>query len=236
MTEVDFAIAIGITIAIVSFIIFYTVGDFTEEMSIIRADQLDDAKVSLSNQILKDYLSDDLKKVEIMFEETSNKSHTESLKISLKPEDVTDEIHVYDDEFYEKSISTEYKTNEILVTLSVSFSPYEKEYFSLYYRGNSTSSISYDSNPSAVKVDAVILSEYDTPVISYQKCSDMISMSFDDLQSELGTDHYFQLQLTGCNFGPEPPETDVVIHRVSVLREDSDGSISSDVATLKVWL
>lgn len=236
MTEVDFAIAIGITIAIISFIIFYAVGDFTEDIGIIRADQLDSAKVSLSNQILKDYLSDDVKKIDMMFEEIGNTSHTESLKISLEPGDVAGDVYVYDDEFSEKSISVDEYTENITIVFSVSFSEYEKEYLSLFYKGNSTTKINYETNVTQKNVTGVIISEYDVPIISYEKCSDMMNMSFDDFRDELKTDHYFQLQLTGCNFGPEPPETDVVVKRMSILREDSDGSIVPDVAILKVWL
>ncbi|MBR9682448.1 MAG: hypothetical protein GOV02_02125 [Candidatus Aenigmarchaeota archaeon] len=236
MTEVDFAIAIGITIAIISFIIFYAVGDFTENIGMIRADQLDSAKVSLSNQILKDYLSDDVKKIEMMFEEIGNSSHSESLKISLEPGDVADDIYIYDDEFNEKSTSIDEYSENVTVVFSVSFSEYEKEYLSLFYRGNSTTKINYETNVIQKNITGIIISESSVPVVSYEKCSDMMSMSFDDFKDELKTDHYFQLQLTGCNFGPAPPDTDVVVHRVSVLREDSDGSIVPDVAVLRVWL
>ncbi len=233
MTQVDFAIAIGMTIAIISFIIFYAVGDFTDDMSMIRADQLDQAKLSLGNQILKEYLSEDVKKVEMMFEDIGGYSHSENLKISLEPGDVADNIHVYDDEFNEVSTSIDENSGNITVVFSVSFSANEKEHRTLFYRGNSTTKMTYESNVTAKNVTGILISEYDLPVVSYQKCSDV---TFDELRNDLRTEHYFQLELTGCNIGPEPPDTDVVVHRVSVLREDSDGSLSSDVATLRVWL
>jgi len=102
--------------------------------------------------------------------------------------------------------------------------------------GNSTTQINYESNVTEKNVTAKILSEYDVFVISYDKCIDLQSEDYDDIRNGLDLDHYFNLELTNCNVGPEPPDTDVLVSRIPVLREESDGSIVSDVAIFKVWL
>ena len=99
MTEVDFAIAIGMTIAIISFIIFYAADDFNQDISMIRSNELDHAKFSISNKLLRDYLVDDVSKISVMFENLQDSSNSQSLDISIQPDDFSDEIYLYDNEF-----------------------------------------------------------------------------------------------------------------------------------------
>lgn len=236
MTEVDFIMAMGITIAVISFIIFYSVGSFTDDVTSVRASELEFAKVSIADQLLKDYLVDDVKKVEMVFEDIENSSHTEELEVSLEPSDVTDSVVVYDDEFDEVSSSVSTTGSKVIIKFSQSFSAGEREHLNMLYKGDSTSKMTYESNVSDVNVTGTLLSEYDVDIISYEKCSDLLSVEFDDLKDELGIEHYFQLDLTDCEFGPNPPQTDVTVIRIPVLREDSTGDIIPDVAILKVWL
>ena len=236
MTEVDFIMAMGITIAVISFILFYTVGSFTDDVTTVRANELEFAKVSIADQLLKEYLVGNVKQIEMMFEDVENNSHTEELEVSLEPSDITDSIIIYDDQFDEVNVSVSTSKKKLTIKFSQSFSAGEREHLSIFYKGNSTAKMTYESKVNQVNVTGTLLSEHDVSIISYEKCSDMALMDLDDVKDELGIEHYFKLELTDCDFGPDPPETDVSVLRVPVLREDSSGELTPDTAILRVWL
>ena len=236
MTEIDFVMAIGITIAVITFVIFYSVNTFSTDTDSLRMNALENAKAPIADQLMHSYLADKVKHSDVMLREVGNSTHTENIKISLEPSDVAESIFVCDDELNDlDSTAHEYDKN-ITVVFSSSFSPFEKKHVNVFYRGNSTSKMTYETNVTDKNVTGAILSEGDEQIISYDKCSSMMNKTIEEVMEDLGTDHYFQLELEGCSFGPNPPETDVVTERIPVLIEDSEGKITSDVAILRVWL
>jgi len=234
MTQVDFIVALFITVAVIMFSLFIVLGRFNTDFDQLNLKSLDIDSATLLQQI-NDNLTENFRSVQVMFNETSGLSHSETLQIILRPSGSVDRMHVYDNLLNEIPSAVVKDLTEVRVDITLSFSANEKKLIRFIYSGTPTTEIIYGSNPVTTNVSAIILSERVTPVISDAKCSDLSETFYQSLRNSLGAENNFHVTLTDCNFGPLPPLTNVVVKSKTVMKEKSDGVLSAEVMRLSVW-
>lgn len=174
-------------------------------------------------------------KIEGLYTEIGGYSHKEQMQVSLEPSENISDIHVYDSFMTEIPSDANVNGNNVIVSFWLDFSPNEKKQANIFYKGGSTTNIDYIPNPSEMNVTGRILSEYEIPVISKEKCSDVQGMNYDTLRSKIGFNHNFKVELTDCTFGIDPPSANVFVNNFPVLIEKQNSLISLDMARVMVW-
>jgi len=237
MTHIDFVIAFALTIGIIFFAIFFVNNNFSRDFNYFRIIDLEKAESSLERQLfdIKDYKSliSDFKKIQILLKEIGNRTHTgEQINISLEP--VVSKVHVYDNYMNEISSINITEGNKVFIIFTLSFSPLENKKVNIIYHGDKTDYIDYNSSNN--EIEGKIISEKNIPVVSQEKCSSLNSLTYEDARNAFGFEQQFKLNLTGCNYGVEPPTVaNIISKEVPVLLERSDEIIIASKAKVMVW-
>lgn len=237
MTNVDFAISIAMIIFIISFAVFYVAMNFSNEMTIVENMELRKSSSELGAQLFSTSsgLQSDANKVEGIYTEIGGYQHKEQIKVSLEPEAVISTVHVYDNFMSEIQSDVSFQGNKVIISFWLDFSPSEKKQANIFYKGGTTTKIEYMSNSTETNVTGRIISEYEIPIISQDKCSEMKSMNYTEAKDKIGFEHQFKVELNDCSFGIEPPSTTVIVNSFPVLVENLNGSISPEIARIMVW-
>jgi len=237
MTQIDFVIAFVLIISIIYFAISFVSSNFSNELSVFETNELKESASSMQTylfEILDDKsLVTDAKKIKILFKEIGGYQHMEEqMNISIEP--LVNKVHVYDNFMNEISSESSINGNRILVSFRLNFDQNEEKRISIFYFDDPTTDIDYlsfDNN-----VTSRILSEEKVIVVSKEKCSKLKSLEYEDVRNIFGFDHQFKINLTDCDYGPEPPEAaNVIVKSVPLLIEKPNELISSENARIMVW-
>lgn len=229
MAQIDFAVAFVVIFMMVSYSVFFVSNTLAKDFDHFAGKEIQSSKDSLVNQLF--YAQDDkslvsnFRKTWIVFEEVGDYSHTETLVLSTSP--IVDRLHVYNLTMAE--ISSSYIDGNL--SFGLGFSPNQKNYVNLIYDG-SFDLIGYNNSQN---ITARILFEEEVVVLSQEKCSDLQAMSYDDAKTAFGVSHNFRID-DYCVYGNNPPaDANVIVERLPMLIEDTDGTIKTASVTLKVW-
>jgi len=236
MTQIDFVIAFVLIITIIYFAISFVSSNFSNELSVFETNELKESASSLQRylfEMLDDKsLVTDAKKIKILFKEVGGYDHPEQMNISIEP--LVNKVHVYDNFMNEISSESSIIGNKILVSFWLGFSRNEEKRINIFYFGDPTTHIEYLSFNN--NITSRILSEEKIIVVSKEKCSKLKSLEYEDVKNMFGFDHQFKINLTDCNYGPEPPEAaNVIVKSIPLLIENPNELISSGNAKIMVW-
>ncbi len=249
MTQTDFAIAFGILIVIVFFVMSYTTNNFTNELDILKTSELRQASYGLGKQLLGTTgyppnwykttpiilgLEGTVNKIQTIYEEVGDYEHKEKVKVSIFYTEIEGDPHVYDLFMNEVPSEIEYVGNKVMITFELEFIPLEKKRINIFYFGDSTN-IEYSSNPTETNITGRILSEQPMSVIQQEKCYSLGNIGYENIRDLVGFEHQFRIDLTDCSYGLNAPDADVVVTTFPVLIERSDGLISAEIARVSVW-
>jgi len=236
MTQIDFVIAFVLIITIIYFAISFVSSNFSNELSVFEMNGLKESASSVQRylfEILDDKsLVIDTKKIKILFKEIGGYDHIEQMNISIEP--LVNKVHIYDNFMNEIPSESSIIGNKILVSFWLSFSQNEEKRINIFYFGEPTTDIEYlsfDNN-----ITSRILSEKKVTVVSKEKCSKLKKLEYEDVKNMFGFDHQFKINLTDCNYGPEPPEAaNVIVKSVPLIIENPNELISAGNAKIMVW-
>jgi len=235
MTHIDFIIAFALTVGIIFFAIFFVNSNFSREFNYFRAIELEKAASSLERQLFEIHddksLISDFKKIQVLLKETGNRTHTEQINMSIEP--VINKLHVYDNFMNEIPSEKTIDGNKVFLTFILSFSPYEKRRIDIIYDGGQTT---YMGISSQNDIENRIISEKIMPIVSQEKCLKLNSIEYDDARNAFGFEHQFNINLTDCNYGLEPPMVaNIISKEIPVLVERYNGLIYAANARVMVW-
>jgi hypothetical protein len=223
MTEVDFAIAFLLIISVITYSVVAVSDRLSSNFATYSEKRIEAAADSLSSQIFsEDGLMQRFDKIQLRIREIGNFDHVERVTFGLPG---ALKIHAYNstmDEI-ESTVSAEN------VTIVRSLRSGQSEYIDVIYEGN-VSSISVYA-PANVSVTVVFGGEI--IALSYAKCQELKSMNYTDAKTRFGFNDYFSLSL--CDYGPSPPNTNIVARSMPLMYEDSDGTMRYAVSRLRVW-
>ncbi len=141
MTQIDFVIAVVLTLTIVVFVTVFVSSNFSNQFQNLKVNELENSAATLEKQLFdindSNSLVSEYKLIKVTFNETSGTSHPELVNLSITPS--ISNVHVYDRLFNEipsDVVSTGSQTN---VSFSLIFMSYEKKQVNLVY--NSSSSV-----------------------------------------------------------------------------------------------
>ncbi|MDD5416822.1 MAG: hypothetical protein PHU12_02490 [Candidatus Aenigmarchaeota archaeon] len=211
MTQVDFIMAIVITIGVISFSIYYVSNDFANNMNDISLIELRSSADVLENKILHD-ITEQAGLMKSRFEETSGDAHTETVNINMNKKI---DYFVYEGD---RLIASGSK-NSIIITVSLAAN--QIRYFDIYYSG-STNVRSIMGNKD---ISVRILSEQPYEVASEDKCS---KLNYNQIRDFVG--HDFKLKIGTCEIGLNPPEETIVSRSFPVVL-----NYKSQLARLMIW-
>ncbi|MBN2202625.1 MAG: hypothetical protein JW700_00340 [Candidatus Aenigmarchaeota archaeon] len=231
MAQIDFAVAFVVVFMMVSYAIFFVSNSLTQDFEYFKNKELEASANSLSESLFGskniNSLMTMLNATKIVFKEIGGYSHTESINITIE---AVDSLHVYDSTMDE----IEAKVIEDGVGFELGFTPNMESYVTMVYSG-AAANISYDNNITANNITAVVLSQSHVNVLSKEKCSNLQSLSYNDVRNNLGIAHRFRID-NYCVYGEEPPEAgNILVKSVPVVIENTNGSIESSYVILKVW-
>jgi len=235
MSQIDFAIAILLTISIVTYSLLSVSSKLTNDFNLFTAKKLEESAYSLSKQLfeIKDNKSliTNFKKIQASFLEIGSYSHEEIVDVTITPD--VNKIHVYDNFFNEISSSTTNNGDNITVSFILSFSLNERKYANIFYDGTTTK-ITYTSNITQTNITSIILSEEDAYVLSQERCSKLKSLSYDEAKSSFGLLDNFNI--SECDYGGKMTFTiNVIVKSMPMLIEQSNETIYSNFVKLRVW-
>jgi len=237
MAQIDFAVAFIVIFAMIVYSVFIVSSTIIKDFNYFTAKEIEKSEDSLSKQLFETLdnksLISNFKKVQILFEETGGYSHTENLKISIKP--IMSKIHVYNQSMNEIPSSTFTTGDYVNVTFDLGFSANQKRYVNIFYFGGKTDDIAYNNNITETNVTARILSEEDVVVLSQDKCNFLKSLSYEEAKSNFGFIHNFRIN-DYCVYGEEPPfAANIIVKSIPLLVERVDETVYPENITLKVW-
>lgn len=227
MAQVDFAVAFVVIFIMVSYAAFFVSNTMSKEFSYFNLKELEESGDSISNHLF--YTADSkslvtsFKKMQIVFEEVGDYSHTEGIVLSITP--LVEKIHVYNASMVE--IISSYSGGNL--SFDLSFSSNQKNYVDVFYKGEVTG-VSYVSDNN---ITAKVLYEEEIAVLSQEKCDQLKALLYDDAKSIFGTTNNFRLE-GYCSYGETPPaDANVVVKMIPAIIEDS--GLHAEYVILKVW-
>jgi len=229
MSQTDFIIGFGVLIVLVSFTIFYISSNYSSEFNSLLLLDLKESSYQLE-QLLKDSLSDNFKKINSYFKEIGGEEHRERIGISIEIENI-DKIHVYDDLMNEIPSDVIRTGKGVNVFFFLDFDPNEEKFVNIFYYGGSSTDLKYLGNPEENNVIGRILSEYNVNVIPNEKCN----LDYDQFRNSLDFENQFKINLTECSIGPEPPETNVIVKNIPILFENSNELMIPENMRVLTW-
>jgi hypothetical protein len=237
MAQVDFAIAFVVVFTMIAYSVFIVSSTITKDFSYFNIKEIEKSQDSLTKQLFRTLDSKSLitnfKVIQISFEEIGGYRHTENLDISIKP--LMEKIHVYNQTMNE-IVSTNSTTGEYVnISFNLDFSANQINYVNIFYFGNNTDEIIYNSNITQTNITATILSEEDVSILSQERCNYLKGLDYDTARSNFGFEHRFRID-NNCVYGEEPPvAANIIVKSIPLFVEKSDGTIYPELVTLKVW-
>jgi len=237
MAEIDFAVAFIVIFAMIVYAVLIVSSTITKDFNYFTAKELEISQDSLSKQLFETLdsksLISNVKKIQILFNETGGYYHTENLKISIKP--IMSKIHVYNHSMNEIPSSTFTTGDYINITFDLNFLANEIKYVNIFYFESESEEIFYNNNITEDNVTARILSEEDIIVLSQDKCNSLKGLSYDEAKNNFGFIHNFRID-NFCKYGEEPPfAANIIVKSVPLLVEKGDETVYPEHITLKVW-
>ena len=230
MTEVDFVISTVIIISVISFAIFYSTTNFSNQTKDLEVQNLEKASLYLSNQI-ESKLAQSFGVVQSIYKENGGYAHREKIKLTLKPAGLQ-KLHVYDKTWNEIPAVIKQKNGGVDIDFDLSFNANENKEVKIVYYGPSIIDIEYKAPKD---ISAKILSEKTINLISQTKCSEFKTKPYDQAKVDLNSDTNFKINITDCTFGLEPPNATVVIATKPFLIENSNGLVIAESSRIIVW-
>ncbi|MBU3896685.1 MAG: hypothetical protein KJ697_02005 [Nanoarchaeota archaeon] len=213
MTQIDFIMAIVVTLGVISFSIYYVSADYTNQMNEMNIIELKASADVLQNQLMQD-ITEDMTLRKVRFEEISGETHTESIVfVSLGM--IKDEYKVFEG----KNLIT---SGTGTITIPITLSPNQIRYFDVFYSGvRGIRGIIGDNN-----VTVRALSEQTYLAVSEDLCK---NIDYDKLRKSINNE--FKIMIGSCEIGLEPPQETVVVNSFPVVLK----SLESTSAKIMVW-
>lgn len=237
MAHIDFAIAFVVVFTMVSYSILIVSSTITKDFDYFTTKEIEKSQDSLSKQLFETLdnksLVSNFKKIQVSFQEIGAYQHTENLNISIRP--IVEKVHVYNQTMHEIPSSNSTTGNYVNISFGLDFSANQINYVNIFYSGDQTEEIIYNSNITQTNVTARILSEKDVYVLSQDRCSLLQGLDYEQAKNNFGFEHRFRID-NHCVYGEEPPiATDIIVKSVPILVEKTDGTIYPELVTIKVW-
>lgn len=236
MTQIDFGVAFFLLITIIIYSISVVSANISNDFNYFNSEKVEKVASSITSNLfdVKDSnsLVSEFKQIQIGFDEVGGIPHTTTLDIQIMPE--VSKVHVYDKMYNEIASTVTSLSGQTNVSFNLDFLAFETKYVYIVYEGTNTSSIDYTSDVSANNVTGVIVSEKEIYVLSQAKCSQLQSMSFNESKNLFGFTESFRIS-NECVYGPQPPSANVIVKKIPIIMEQSDGTIQSTKIQLMVW-
>jgi hypothetical protein len=237
MAQIDFAIAFIVVFTMIAYSVFIASSNITKDFSYFNLKEIERSHDSLSRQLFDTLDSKSLisnfKKIQILFEEVGGYSHTENMRISIKP--VMGKIHVYNQTMHEIASSNSTTGSYVNISFDLDFSANQINYVDVFYFGGKAEEIIFNNNVTEINVTANILSEKDVQVLSQERCNYLKSLDYDAARNSFGFIHRFKID-NFCVYGEEPPlSANIIVKSVPLLVEKTDETIYPEQIILKVW-
>jgi hypothetical protein len=235
MSHIDFAIGFVLIVSTIFMLFYFVSNSVSNNINDFSANEIRESSFSLGRYLFdigdEKSLVSTFRELQAVLDETNGTSHTEEIKISIKPQ--VSKVKVYNSSMAEITSSSTQSPGETIVSFTLSFAPNENKNVKVVYSGNSASRIDY-LNPEN-NITLRMLSDEELNVVSQQKCSDFKSRSYDTIRGMFGFKNDFRLDLENCNYGPQPTVGNIITRNVPVIFESSNGLLVSKLARLSVW-
>jgi len=217
MTQIDFIMAIVVTLGVITFSISYVSADYTNQMNEMNIVELKASADVLENQLRQD-ITEDMTLMKIRFEEVSGKDHTESISfVSLGIS--KDEYKVFEGKQLIKT-----GTGSIIIPITLSANQV-KNFDVFYPGGRKIKSIGGNYN-----VTVRILSEQPYSILSEDLCK---NVNYDAMRKIIN--HEFKIKIGTCEIkrdvNTEPPQETVVVNSFPAVLK----TLESVTAKIMVW-
>jgi len=241
-SSIDFSIAVGLLLVSVVFIIMYTANYVSSQALNTQPQDLDAEadKVELmlfgspgnpadweSSSAVRAGLLEYAKEAPIEIKEIAGRSHTEQVVLELDVQQSGLEIYGPSGRIE----STKSGTNPLNLSFQLSLAAGEERMLKLVYFGGSLDAVALMGGGN---ISMTAASERSLPAVSYEKWSKLLGMDYETVRQQL-TEEQFRLSIGNRTFGPEQPGTNVIIKEIPIIAEQSDGSITEEMAVLALW-
>ena len=237
MAQIDFAIAFVVVFTMIAYSVIIVSSTITKDFNYFNEKEIETAHDSLSKQLFETMdsksLVENFKMTQVSFEEIGGYSHTETMDISIKP--IVGKVKVYNKTMHEISSSSTTEGEYVNISFDMQFTANQIRYANIIYFGEEADDIMLNSNVTQTNVTASILSEDDVPVLSQDRCNSLKALDYDAARESFGFTNRFRID-NYCVYGEEPPlAANIIAKSIPVLVENTDGTISPELVTLKVW-
>ncbi len=236
MSHIDFVIGFVVVVSAMILFIYLISNTISNNVNEFRINEARESSLSLENYLFKindeKSLISTFRELQVILTEVNNTDHTEEIRISIDPQ--VDKVKVYDTLMNEIQ-STNFQSPPVTILyFDLSFTANEKKFVKIIYFGNIITDIDYLSIDNNITLH--IVSDKEIDIVSQEKCSNLLSASYEETKNKFGFQNSFRLDLDGCSYGPEPPLiADIILKNVPVIFEGSDGLLTSKIARLRVW-
>jgi len=236
MSHIDFVIGFVVIISAMILLIYLISNTISNNVNEFRINEVRESSLSLDNYLFKindeKSLISTFREIQVNLTEVNNTDHTEEIRISIEPQ--VNKVKVYD-AFLNEIQSTNFQSPPVTILyFNLDFTANEKKFVKIIYFGDTVSDIDYLSTDDNITL--YIVSDKEIDVVSQEKCSNLLSNSYDETKNKFGFLNSFRLDLDGCSYGSEPPLiADIILKNIPVIFEDSDGLLTSKIARLRVW-
>ena len=215
MTQVDFIISIGLTITIISIILFYSISQFETNFNQSKINEIKAKADSLAKELFETgILTEHVSTLKAKFVETGGLEYNENIKINING----DGKKAYANYFNMNKINSDFSDN--ILNLNLHFDPYETKYITIYYFGDISDANYIQTNEN---ISAKIIMSRNISILVQDRCN------YDYLSKLFGT--RFKIISKICNIGNDLPETTVASINYPILIE-SNGIEAENVEVL----
>jgi len=160
MTQIDFVIAVVLSLTIVFFVSVYVSNNFATQFDNLKFEELKSSASSLSKQLfeIKDdnSLMSELRMLEMLFIDTSGSVYSESINLTITP--AISDVYVYDSFFNQIPANIISNAGTTNVSFLTSFNANEKKQIKIIYNGSSVSQITRtDSSATSSQSQSIIV-------------------------------------------------------------------------------
>lgn len=236
MSHIDFLVGFVLILSAMFIIVYFISNSISNNVNDLATNEVRKSSLSLERQLFDinddNSLMTNAKELQAVLTETNHTTHTEEIRISIKPQ--VNNVRVYNNSLSEILSSSTSSSGEAILSFTLVFSPDEKKWIRIFYFGDSIDDMKYLTTENNVSLR--ILSDKSTSVVSQEKISDFISNGYDKKKEILGFQNQFRIDVEDFHYGPQPSvAANVVSRSIPVIFESSDGSLHAELVRLIVW-
>jgi hypothetical protein len=235
MSHIDFAIGFVLIVSTIFMLFYFVSNSVSNNINDFSANEIRESSFSLGRYLFdigdEKSLVSTFRELQAVLDETNGTSHTEEIKISIKPQ--VSKVKVYNSTMNEITSYSSQLPGETVISFTLNFTANEIKRVNVVYYGDSVSKIDYLTPETNITLR--MLSDKELNVVSQQKCSDFKSIPYDTIRGMFGFKNDFRLDLENCNYGPQPSVGNIITRNVPVVFESSNGLLISKLARLSVW-